>query len=300
MLRRSIVLALIGAAALVLAAGPAFGALVTVRVEGKTQTIFGATQPKAVATNALDALEAASLAGEFYYHVTQTSFGPYVDQIGRYPGAGSTGWVFKVDNASPPVGADKVVLQGRRQRALVLRGLLVGLRAEDARARRDEAGLLPRDRLRRCRGSRACARCCAPGRRPHAQGLLHEHVHRPAQGARPRDCARHDPFERSAVRYAAALLVLLAVALTGCGEQGTHGTATLWITQDRGAHVLLARSVPAGETAMQALTRAGEAEDALRRPLRAGDRRHRRLALRAARLVLLRERDRSRAGARPR
>jgi Domain of unknown function (DUF4430) len=60
------------------------------------------------------------------------------------------------------------------------------------------------------------------------------------------------------VRYAAALLVLLAVALTGCGERGTHGTATLWITQDRGAHVLLARSVPAGETAMQALTRAAK------------------------------------------
>ncbi len=111
MLRRPIVLALVGAAALVLAVGPALGALVTVRVEGKTQTIFGATQPKAVATNALDALEAASFAGEFYYHVNQSSFGQYVDQIGRYPGAGSTGWVFKVDNVSPPVGADKVVLK---------------------------------------------------------------------------------------------------------------------------------------------------------------------------------------------
>ena len=54
------------------------------------------------------------------------------------------------------------------------------------------------------------------------------------------------------------MLVLLAVALTGCGEQGTHGSATLWITRDRGAHVLLARSVPAGETAMQALTRAAK------------------------------------------
>ena len=51
------------------------------------------------------------------------------------------------------------------------------------------------------------------------------------------------------------MLALLAVALTGCGGQGTHGTATLWVTRDRGAHVLLARSVPAGETAMQALTR---------------------------------------------
>ena len=76
MLRRPIVLALIGAAALVLAIAPAaLGALVHVRVEGKTQTIFGAGEPRAVATNALDALEAASFAGEFYYHVTQASFG---------------------------------------------------------------------------------------------------------------------------------------------------------------------------------------------------------------------------------
>ena len=51
------------------------------------------------------------------------------------------------------------------------------------------------------------------------------------------------------------MLALLAVALTGCGGQGTHGTATLWVTRDRGAHVLLQRSVPAGETAMQALSR---------------------------------------------
>jgi len=109
-LRRPIVLALTGAAALVLAVAPALGALVHVRVEGKTQTIFGATQPNAVATNALDALEAASLAGEFYYHVNQSSFGQYVDQIGLYPGAGSAGWSFKVNNVLPPVGADRVTL----------------------------------------------------------------------------------------------------------------------------------------------------------------------------------------------
>ena len=112
MLRRPIVLALAGALAVVLAIAPgALGALVHVRVEGKTQTIFGATEPRAEAATALDALEAASRAGEFYYHVTTASFGPYVDQIGRYPAAGSTGWVFKVDNASPPVGADKVTLK---------------------------------------------------------------------------------------------------------------------------------------------------------------------------------------------
>jgi len=85
---------------------------VHVRVEGKTQTIFGATEPAlSVKANALDALESASLAGEFYYHVTVGGFGPYVDQIGRYPAGGSSGWVFKVNGVSPPVGADAVVVK---------------------------------------------------------------------------------------------------------------------------------------------------------------------------------------------
>src|SRR6476646_929447 len=84
---------------------------VHVRIEGKTQTLFGTTAPSVnVNANALDALEAASAAGELYYHVTTTSFGPYVDQIGRYAGAGQTGWVFKVNGKSPPVGADAVTL----------------------------------------------------------------------------------------------------------------------------------------------------------------------------------------------
>jgi Domain of unknown function (DUF4430) len=85
---------------------------VHVRVEGQTRTIFGSTAPVLdVKANALDALDAASLAGEFYYHVQSTSFGPYVDQIGRYAAAGQAGWVFKVNGKSPPVGADQVKLQ---------------------------------------------------------------------------------------------------------------------------------------------------------------------------------------------
>jgi hypothetical protein len=91
--------------------GAAFAATVHVRVEGNTQTIWGPTAPTLNATTAQDALEQASLAGEFYYHVTVTSFGPYVDQIGRYPGTANTGWVFKVNNVSPPVGADAVTLK---------------------------------------------------------------------------------------------------------------------------------------------------------------------------------------------
>ena len=90
----------------------AFALAVHVRVEGKTRAIYGSTEPTVwVKANALDALEAASLAGEFYYHVTTASFGRYVDQIGRYPAAGSSGWVFKVNGVSPPVGADAVTLK---------------------------------------------------------------------------------------------------------------------------------------------------------------------------------------------
>jgi Domain of unknown function (DUF4430) len=92
---------------------PAASALrVHVRVEGKTRTIFGPAEPTlTVKANALDALDSASIAGEFYYHVATTSFGPYVDQIGRYVAGASTGWVFKVNGVSPPVGADAVQLK---------------------------------------------------------------------------------------------------------------------------------------------------------------------------------------------
>jgi hypothetical protein len=91
--------------------GSASAAIVRVRVEGKTQTIFGATQPRASATTALGALESASIGGEFYYHVQVTGFGPYVDQVGRNVAAGFSGWAFKVNGVSPPVGADKVELK---------------------------------------------------------------------------------------------------------------------------------------------------------------------------------------------
>jgi hypothetical protein len=108
--RLSTVLAVATAALLLVPA--ALAVRVHVRVEGKTQTIFGSTEPTlTVKANALDALDAASLAGEFYYHVTLSSLGPYVDQIGRYAAAGSSGWVFKVNGVAPPVGANAVTLK---------------------------------------------------------------------------------------------------------------------------------------------------------------------------------------------
>jgi len=105
--RRLSILAVVATLFAVLAEA-ALGVNVRVRVEGRTQTIYGATQPQLAvpAATALAALEAASARGEFYYHVTQFSFGPFVDQIGRYKAEGSNGWTFKVNGVSPQVGSD--------------------------------------------------------------------------------------------------------------------------------------------------------------------------------------------------
>ena len=51
----------------------------------------------------------------------------------------------------------------------------------------------------------------------------------------------------------AAAVGLAVAALAGCGWTHTKGTATLWITRDRGEHVVLVGTVKAGQTAMQAL-----------------------------------------------
>jgi hypothetical protein len=56
--------------------------------------------------------------------------------------------------------------------------------------------------------------------------------------------------------------VLLGLVLAGCGGSAGagDGTATLWITRDRGATVLFTGSVPAGLTVMQALDREADVD----------------------------------------
>jgi hypothetical protein len=102
--RRPAVLGAAGALAAILVPQAA-AVKVHVRVEGKTRTIFGAaapvldvTSPRAnpLPENALDALATASFLGEFYFHVTDT----HVDQVGRYPAQGQTGWAVKVNGKS--------------------------------------------------------------------------------------------------------------------------------------------------------------------------------------------------------
>ena len=111
MIRRSLIVLAALVAAIVLVPS-ALSARVHVRVEGQTRTLFGPSEPFLPGvSNALEALDAASIVGEFYFHVTSASFGSYVDQIGRYAAGGSSGWVFKVNGVSPPVGADAVQLK---------------------------------------------------------------------------------------------------------------------------------------------------------------------------------------------
>jgi hypothetical protein len=51
--------------------------------------------------------------------------------------------------------------------------------------------------------------------------------------------------------------LLLALALAGCGEERAgSGTASLWVTRDRGASVVHTTTVPAGISALEALDRA--------------------------------------------
>jgi len=62
------------------------------------------------------------------------------------------------------------------------------------------------------------------------------------------------------VRRVCALGVVVLL-LAGCGGSGEgEGTATLWVTQDRGARVLLEAEVPAGQTLMRALASEVEIE----------------------------------------
>lgn len=124
-----VALSLVVAATLAVPAGAGSSQVnVTVRVEGKTRTIYGATEPTLVPAQGtlaaeddaslelttptvLGALEAASLAGEFNYNLKLFSFGSFVDRVGRFGSRGVTGWFFKVNGKAAEVGASDVVLK---------------------------------------------------------------------------------------------------------------------------------------------------------------------------------------------
>jgi len=75
---------------------------VSFRIEGAASEICAGTVD---AVTALDVVKnAASLCG-YTYHITNMSFGQYLDQIGSDTAAGMTGWLYLVNTASPSVGA---------------------------------------------------------------------------------------------------------------------------------------------------------------------------------------------------
>lgn len=111
MLRRIVALVAVLAALSTVVAGIAGAAVIKVRVEGKTSTIFGPLEPQLDAANAMEALQAAAGRDGFTVNVANSSFGKYVDEVAGRKSGGATGWVFKVNGVSPPVGADKVKLK---------------------------------------------------------------------------------------------------------------------------------------------------------------------------------------------
>ena len=61
------------------------------------------------------------------------------------------------------------------------------------------------------------------------------------------------------MRLCAPAVAALSVALAGCSTgTGSSGQATVWVTRDRGAHVMLVDKVPAGLTALQGLDRVAD------------------------------------------
>ena len=282
--------------ALVVLPATAYAATVKVRIEGKTQTLWAPTEVTVNASNALDALEQASLAGEFYYHVTQSGFGQYVDQVGRYGATADSGWVFKVNDASPPVGADKVALKDNDRVLWYYADVRAGRRTAHAVAEAvDQGRLLPGNRAgrQRARGPVNGLVFHIGSKRTIKASTERRCLPRAAsRRAGPGDRHRRGSIERREVRSAVVLLLVLVVA--GCGGVREHGTATLWVTQRSRCSRPLHGHGPRRSDRDAGARAEAQGDDSIRRQVRSVDRRSRRIVDGSARLVLLRERDRRR------
>lgn len=78
------------------------------RIEGGAASICSG---EIGAITALDVVKNAKELCEYSYHITDTSFGPYLDQIDNETASGNTGWMYLVNNNSPSVGAADYKLQ---------------------------------------------------------------------------------------------------------------------------------------------------------------------------------------------
>ena len=78
------------------------------RIEGSTEQVCaGRTE----GPTALDVVKNAVAQCGYSYHITDTSFGPYLDQIGSDQAAGLIGWLYLVNFTAPAVGAADYTLK---------------------------------------------------------------------------------------------------------------------------------------------------------------------------------------------
>ena len=122
-LRRSLVLlAVLVAAALSLAGRSRPRRSCTSGSKARPQTIFGATEPRVFGDErARRAPVDGAAPRSSIAHVTHSSFGPYVDQIGFYPGVGPGGLGLQGERRLAARRRRPGAAEGRRPRALVLR-----------------------------------------------------------------------------------------------------------------------------------------------------------------------------------
>ena len=176
--------------------------------KARRRHLFGPTEVTVNAANALEAIAAGLAARRALLPRHAVELRPRTSTRSASTAAPpSSGWVFKVDNASPPVGADQVTLKDGDTVLWYYAdfGPTGGPPTLEVKAA-SKQGLLHGDGLRRQRQA-------GVGQRPHVarrleedrarhdrRGVLPGQAHRPA---RPRDRDRRGPVERSGVRRAA-------------------------------------------------------------------------------------------------
>src|SRR5262249_55157946 len=145
--------------------------------------------------------------------------------------------------------------EGRRHGALGVGAIRRRGRAEDAHALAFGSLLHGGGAGRQRQDDSGCRSRVARRRDAKREDAKWTRVHRTAsRHARASRARRSRALERAAVTARIVAAVFATASLAGCGNGG-HGTATIWVTRDRGTHVLVERTVPAGLTAMQGLDR---------------------------------------------
>lgn len=77
------------------------------RIEGSAESVcYGHVQ----ALTALDVVKNSSQQCGYNYHISNLSFGQYLDNIGNNTASGQVGWMYLVNNATPNVGASDYLL----------------------------------------------------------------------------------------------------------------------------------------------------------------------------------------------